>query len=82
MLLHDIATVRAKSPPGNIERSKMLDDLTFGQPRRAIRAVNRLRIILRVITVLEPLGGFGERRLFAILGYVLFTPLAIRSPSS
>lgn len=41
MLLHHVATVGAKSPPGNIERSEEVNDLTFGQALAPVTPIDR-----------------------------------------
>jgi hypothetical protein len=67
MPLHDIAAVRAKTPPGNIEPSEEANHFSLAQTRRPPGPLDWFRFVFGVISVLEPLGSFGEDRLLAVL---------------
>lgn len=79
MLVHGVATVRAKSRPGNIQRLEMTNNFTFGELRGPIGTIDWRRFILGVITIFEPLRGFDENLLFTILGYLSSPPRPLQS---
>ena len=67
MILHGVTAMRAESLPGNIERSKISNNFPFGGPLGPLWGIDWSRVILRMIPIRKPLGGFDEDRFFTVL---------------
>lgn len=75
--LHDVPAFGTESPSRDSEGSEELNHLSFGKSGRTSRFLDRLRLILRMIPVLEPLGGFGQSGLLSVAGYSDSPPLLL-----